>query len=165
MARAAGLRTRMAVLLAASLCACYRYAPISLANLRPHEDVRLSVTEPAAARLVKELGTYTTELEGEVVREGADSVSVAVIIARDYRGTALESARLVLFLGRSEVVELRRRELSRARTVLASAGVAVLFGVLVRSIVAAADPNPDSRETLPPPPPSGYRARMRLSIP
>ncbi len=155
------------LLLAGLACGgCYRYVPIPLAQLEARENIRVRVTDSAAVRIVQQFGTYTTQLEGEVAREGTDSVSVSVTIARDYRGLALESARQTLFLGRAEVVELRRRELSRARTVLVSAGAVAVFGILIRTIIQMGDSNPDGQEPLPPPPPPGYRGvLLRVSIP
>jgi hypothetical protein len=146
--------------------ACYRYVPTQLATapLSREEDVRVRVTDAAAARLVTELGTYTTELDGRLARERSDSVSLSVAIARAYRGM-LESARQVLVLSRSEVVEVRRRELSRTRTVLATAGALGAFGVLIRTVVQWGDPNPTSQGPSSPPPPSSTRRVVRVRRP
>lgn len=144
------------------LTGCYRYVPTDLASIRPAENVRVRVTEPAAARLVREFGTYLTELEGQIVREGSDSVSLTVPIGRDYRGVALEGGRQVLWLGDSEVVGLRRREFSRTRTVLVSAGALVVFGLLVATVTQWGDPNSDVVEPPPPPPPGGAILRIRI---
>jgi hypothetical protein len=140
---------------------CYRYVPVQLSTVRPNEDVRVRVTESAAARLVKEFGTYTTELEGQVAREPSDSVSVSVLIGREYRGVSLESGRQVLFLGPSEVVGVRRRELARGRTVLASAGALVVFGLVIGTVIQLGDPNPSPDQPPPPPPASGARLPIR----
>jgi len=150
---------------------CFKYAPVPLASVPPKEEVRVQVTSEAGARLVKELGTYTTQLEGEVASHG-DSVSVTVPIGREYRGQVLETANQVLYLGRSEVIDIRRRELSRTRTALATAGVVTGFVLFVKAIIAIADPNPDPQDPPPPPPPGGGNrvpARLfplfRISIP
>jgi hypothetical protein len=142
---------------------CYRYVPAPLATVRPSEEVRVHVTQAAATRLVKEFGTYTTELEGKVARERSDSISVAVVIGREYNGIALESGRQVLYLGPGEVVDIRRRQLSRKRTVLVSAGAAVALGALVATVVQLGDPNSTVVEQPPPPPPDGRI--MRRGIP
>jgi hypothetical protein len=143
---------------------CYRYVPVDIAAIRPTEDVRVQVTESAAVRLVKEFGTYLTALEGRVSREGTDSLSITVPIGRDYRGVSLEGGRQVLFLGRSEVVGLRRREFSRGRTLAVSAGALVVFGALVAAVTQWSDPNSSVVEPPPPPPPAGAIV-IRFGIP
>lgn len=149
----------MAVLLLAGLISgCYRYQPVQLGTVTPHENVRIHITEAAAARLVPEFGRYAVELDGQFAPEAHDSVSVAVTIGREYRGAAMESERQTLFLGRSEVVAVQRRQLSRPRTVLASTGLLVAFGLLVQTVVQWSDPNPSGEGPLQPPPPPGIRA-------
>ena len=144
-----------------TVAGCYQYTPVPLASVTPNESVHVRITESAAQRLVKEFGTYTTELEGQVGREGADSVSVAVTIAREYRGVMLESTQQTLFLGTPEVLEVRRRKLSRSRTTLVTVGALVGFGALVAAVVQISDPNPNSDDTTPPPPPG---ARYPVTI-
>lgn len=138
-----------------TLGGCYNYVPVDLASVRPAEHVRVEVTEQAAVRLVRDFGAYVRELEGQVGREGSDSVSVTVPVGRDYRGVALEGGRQTLFLGRQEVVGVRRREFSRKRTVAVSVGSLVVFGVVVASVAQWGDPNSEVVEPPPPPPPSG----------
>lgn len=151
--------------------ACYRYVPISPATAAPNGEVRIRITEDAAARLSKELGAYVTELDGQFAPQGADSVSVAIPIERAYRGMTVGTTSQVLYLGRSEVVELRKRQFDRARTMLVSAGAVVGFGLLAAAVVQLTDPNSDSQDRPPPPPPTGaripvgYGFRIRVPIP
>ena len=142
---------------------CYKYVPVQVATVNPQEDVRVLVTESAAARLSRDLGTYTTSLEGRVGQEAHDSVSVSVTVTRAYRGRQIESGRQTMFLGAGEVVEVHRRQLSRTRTVLAGVGVVAGFALLANSVVQWMDPNPSSDEGPPPPPaPSiGFRIPIR----
>lgn len=150
--------------------ACYRYVPVPLAATSPKDEVRVRITENAARRLTAELGAYTTELDGRFSPQGADSVSVAVPIVREYRGTMLESMTQVLHLARADVLDVRRRELSRARTALTTAGVLVGFGLMVQAVVQLTNPNPGTDERLPPPPPParipiGPYLRLRIPLP
>jgi hypothetical protein len=141
---------------------CFSYVPVSLASAPAKEEVRVLITDEAGARLVKSLGTYTTILEGEVAPQG-DSVSIAVPIVREFRGTVLASAPQVLYLAKPEILEIRRRQLSRRRTVIASAATVAVFGALVATVVAMTDPNPGSDDGLPPPPPpAGRRVPARM---
>lgn len=170
--RVGGLRppriARRLVLLAALLSSggCFSYVAVPVTAVPAKEDVRVMITNDAGARLVKELGIYTTTLDGEFATHG-DSVSVTVPIVREYRGQLLEGANQSLFLARSEVVQVQQRKISKPRTVLAGAASVAVFVALVKSIIAIADPNPDDSQPPPPPPPSGNRVpvRVRISVP
>jgi hypothetical protein len=165
-------KTTVALLIAAAAnTACYTYVPVSLGTIQSKEDVRVRVTDAAATRLAKELGAFAVEIDGQIAREGPDSVSVGVSIDKSYRGVTVGTTTQTLFLGRSEVVEIRKRQLSRSRTVLMSAGTVAGFGLLAVGIAQLVDPNgpPDNSTTPPPPPalrrPSGYRLALRMSLP
>lgn len=151
--------------------ACYRYVPVSLGSVESKEEVRVRVTDDAAARLSKELGAFSTQIDGQFSPEGPDSVSVGVEINREYRGTTIGTTTQLLFLGRSEVVDVRRREFSRGRTFLLSAGAVAGFGLLAAGVVQLVDPNgPSQDQPTPPPPspsrrPSGYHLAVRIPIP
>jgi hypothetical protein len=145
---------------------CYKYVPVEVATVNPQEDVRVLVTESAAARLSRDLGSYTTSLDGRLAREPNDSVSIAVTVTRAYRGRLMDSGRQTMFLGRGEVVEVHRRELSRTRTVAAGLGAVAVFALLVSSVVQMLDPNP-SEDGTPPPPPEpfiGITGSFRIPI-
>jgi hypothetical protein len=134
------------------------------AAVRDGENVQVRISEPAATRLVSEFGMFTGELEGQFAQEGLDSVSVSVLISRDYRGMSLDQVRQRLFLGRSEVIEVRRRQLSRVRTAIAAVGVLAGFAGLVAAVVQEGDPNPHDDDP-PPPPPGGSRFPVLIRIP
>jgi len=170
--RTSQLRSGVGLLIAGlASTACYTYVPISLGTVQSKEDVRVRVTESAATRLSKELGAFSREIDGQIAREGSDSVSVDVSIDKSYRGTTVGTTTQTLFLGRSEVVEVRKREFSRSRTVLVSAGTVVGFGLLAVGIAQLVDPNgpSDDSNTPPPPPalrrPSAYHLSLRIPIP
>ena len=143
---------------------CYRYVPIDVSAVKPQEDVRVHVTESAAARLVRDFGAYTSRLEGQFAVERGDSVSVSVAVARAYQGVSLEQTRQTLYLARSEVVDVRRRVLSKGRTVAATAAVLTVFAIVVNSVVQEGDPNPNDEPPPPPPPGGGIRARFRIPL-
>lgn len=154
----------LVLLTLASATACYRYTPIPLAAVRPNENVQVSLTAEASTRLVKELGTFSARLEGPLAPAKGDSVSVSMLIGRQFQGVQLESARMDLFLARSEVVAVHRRVFSRTRTTLATVGAIALFSAIVSTVVQSGDPNvPDG--VLPPPPPVGARLTLRIPLP
>lgn len=142
--------------------ACYRYVPVPLTTVSPSEEVHVGITEAAARRLVNELGTYTTELEGRVSRDRSDSIAVTVAIAREYQGVALEGGRQVLFLGPTEVVGVRRRQLSRQRTIIVTAGTVAGVALMAVAVKQWGDPNSTVVEPPPPPPPGGRLAPLRI---
>ena len=69
----------------------------------------------------------------------------------------------LLFLGRSEVIEVRKREFSRGRTALVATGAVVGFGAIAAGIAQILDQNPPTDQTLTPPPPSGSKGVRRRS--
>jgi hypothetical protein len=144
--------------LAAGSSGCYRYAPIPIESVRPGENVQVRLTEAAATRLVSEFGAFTQRLEGPLAPAAGDSLSISVTVGREYNGMPLEGMRQSLFLGRSEVTEVRRRELSRSRTALVGVGTLAAFALLINGVVQMSDDNPNSGESPPPPPPPGVRA-------
>jgi hypothetical protein len=171
--RACQLRTNSVALLIAGLAstACYNYVPVSLQAVQSKEEVRVRVTDAAAMRLSKELGAIANEIDGQIAREGSDSVSLGVSIDKSYRGTTVGTTTQTLFLGRSEVLEVRKREFSRSRTVLVSAGTVVGFGLLAAGISQLFDANePSDNSSTPPPPPAlrrpaGYHLALRIRFP
>jgi len=117
----------------------------------------VEITRAAALRLGGELENYPTELDGRLSLRGPDSVAVTVPIARQYHGVTLDSTTQVVLLGKSEVVDVRRSELSRGRTILTGAGMLVGFALLAHAVVQLTNPNPGTDEPLPQPPPPGPR--------
>jgi len=163
--RGVEVRRPAAVLLAGLIAAgCYRHVPVELAAVRPNEEVQVRVTEDAAARLVRELGTYTTKLDGRVARVPSDSVSVSVAINRQLQGMALEESRQTIFLGPSEVAQVRLRQFSRSRTVMVGVGAVVGFAIAAATIKQIIDPNPNTVELPGEPPPAPRIIRFQLPI-
>jgi hypothetical protein len=133
---------------------CFTYAPVAFESVKSNENVRVRVTDDAAARLSKDLGAFATELDGELAPQPHDSVSIGVSIDRAYRGVTVGTTTQQLYLARSEIIEVQRRQFSKSHTVLMSAGIAVGFGVLAAGIVQLVDPNgPSDSQPTPPPPP------------
>ena len=144
---------------------CYRYVAADVATVDPQEDVRIVVTEQAAARLSPDLGMYTTSLNGRLREEAHDSLSISVPVTRAYQGRLLESGWQTLFLGRTEVLRVQRRELSRTRTVAAGVGAVAVLALVVNTVVQWIDPNPGTEESPPPPPAPSVRPSGFFPIP
>jgi hypothetical protein len=136
--------------------------PVQPALVRPNEEVRVIITDQAATRVARELGTFTSRLDGQLAPLGSDSIAISVLIARGYQGTALEGVRQTLAVQRGEVAEVRRRQFSRKYSLLTAAAVVTGFVILVNSLTQQEDPN------IPPgnidvPPPEGVRG-FRIPI-
>lgn len=137
---------------------CFTYAPIAFDSVQPKDDVRLRVTDDAAARLSKDLGAFSREIDGEMSREGRDSVALGISIDRSYKGMTVGTSTQTLVLARSEVLEVRKRQFSKQRTAIFSAATVVGFGLLAAGIAQLVDPNgPNDGQTTNPPPPTGLR--------
>jgi hypothetical protein len=134
---------------------------VSVGSVESKEPVRVRITAQAAARLASELGSFSQELDGEFLPQGPDSVSLGIPIDRTYRGTTVGTTTQLLYLGRSELVDVRRRKFSRSRTTLVAAGTVAGFAALATGIAWFGDPNTPSDETPPPPPPSPSRRPTR----
>jgi len=150
--------------------ACYRYVPIPTGAPAPNEEVRVRITDDAAARLSKDIGVFSTSIEGQYAVQPHDSVSVAVPIDREYRGVTVGTTTQTLYLGRSEVLAVQRRQFDRRRTVLLSAGIVAGFAALAASIVQIGDPNdPADNHPIPPPPsvrrPAVHGFTVRIPFP
>ena len=150
---------------------CFTYAPTRFESIQPKDDVRLRVTDDAAARLSKELGAFSTEIDGEMSPEGRDSVALGVSIDRSYKGMSVGTTTQTLVLARAEILEVRKRQFSKTRTVLMSAGTVVGFGLLAAGISQLLDQNEpnDGQPTNPPPPqlrrPPRTHFGVRIPIP
>lgn len=121
-------------------------------------------TDEAAIRLAREFGTITTMVESQMEPLGQDSLALSIWIGREFRGTPFENVHQRVTVGRHEVTEVRRRQLSKPRTVIASAVVLAVFAVLVDKVVLQEDRNPPGGENPPPPPPQPPQIGIRIPI-
>ncbi len=160
-------RRCLAVLVPASylLAGCVYYAPVGLAGVRPEEELRVRLTNPAAVRVAPSFGRIRGELSGAVEARGGDSLQVSVWLGKDYQGTPFENAHQVVILSRDEVTELSRREVSMWRTAVVAVGAAAAFSVLVDRLVFWGNPNPtDEDGTTTPPPAFRPLSAMRIVL-
>jgi hypothetical protein len=136
-------RLRLTPLLLALLApACFRYQAVDLGAVSPQEEVRVLLTDEAAVRLALNYGAINKRLEGQLAPAASDSLMLAVWIGRNYVGTSFENARQRLSLGRGEIMEVRRRTFSPARTAIVTAGVIGVIGIIIDRIGFLENPNP-----------------------
>ena len=133
MARARRIRRTAACLALGATGGCYQYVPVPLATVAPTDEVRVHVTDAAAARLAGDLHTYTTQLDGRLDRTRPDSLSLAVAVGHGARPTTApaDGVRQTLLLAPADVVDVSRRELSRSRTTLTVVATAAAIGLVV----------------------------------
>jgi len=89
-------------------------------------------------------------------------MAVIVWLGKNYPGTDFENVRETVVLPRDEVAYLHLRRLSTPRTIVALAGAAAVFALLVDQIFLQESPNRPPGSEIEPPPPAGLKL---ISIP
>lgn len=138
---------------------CVEYVPVEVGSIPPDEELRVSVRDETAVRMARHFGQLRSELTASVEPRGPDSLAIIVWLGKDYPGTPFEDVRETVTVGRDEVVELRRRQLSVWRTAVASAAAVVAVGLVADQVIQQGDPNPPPDDG-PPPPPTTFRLRL-----
>lgn len=128
------LRTGLALLLLASLGGCYSYQAVLGDDLSPGDPVRLRLASEPAQRLSDRVGSAVRSVEGPLIRISPDSLRVGVEWGAYYAGTMFAGRQDTLQFHRSEVLEVDRREFSRARTGVVIGALTAAIVVLFKSI-------------------------------
>jgi hypothetical protein len=117
-----------------SLAGCYQYEPIDEA--RPGMDVRARLAAEAAVRRSEGLDEPVVVVNGRVTAATADSLTLAVLLARDpsvFRDVAIhDTVRLAM----SEVQAMSVRSVSTGRSLLFAGALGVGGFLIVRGISA-----------------------------
>lgn len=114
---------------------CYTYHMASLPELRPEEEVRVTLNEEGFRSALPGANRDSPRrLEGRFGGATADSLILRVWIGEAYEGTPFYSTYQNMMLPMDQVLGLENRQLSRGRTAVVTAGVLVLIGVLIESI-------------------------------
>ena len=123
------MRLRPSVLLFLTT-ACYSYAPIDPAAVRPGTGVRVRVSGAGADRLAPLLGTGDARLlSGTLVDVRADTMIVQVpTVVQTAVGSSLETLHQRVSIPRSDLLELETRRLDRVRTGLVAGSAALVVG-------------------------------------
>jgi hypothetical protein len=128
----------------ALLCSgCFTYVPAEPSTVAPGEDLRVHLAREAlAADLAGISNAPSPIVDGRLMRRDADQLVLRVPAAVQSTGILTRTLGQDVAIPESRVVLFERRELNRARTVLASAGgAAILAAVLVSFGVGV--PNPE----------------------
>jgi hypothetical protein len=142
---------------------CFRYVPVAPAAVQPRDEVKVRITDDAAVRLARALGRISSELDGRL-EQHPDSLLVSVWIGRDYPGTQFANVEQTFRIAPAELLEVRRRQFSPARTTIVTIGSVAVFALLVHELFQQEDPRIPGDGTVNPPPPSGALFRLPLPL-
>jgi len=122
-----------------TLAACYTYVPVVGETPSPGEQLRVRLSQEQTIRLSEMTGQTIRTLDGRLFRAEPDSLILDVGWGAIYAGTMFEGRRDTLAFHVQDLVEVDRRELSRGRTALVSAGLVAAMVMIVTSIRGGAD--------------------------
>jgi len=115
------------------LAGCYKYVPADHAELAPATPVSVELSERGTVNLAPKIGQSVVVVEGNITDASASSLTLALESVRRRGESAVakwngES----ITLSSDEIAQVKRRELSRSRTVVASAALAAAsVGIIV----------------------------------
>ncbi len=119
------LRAAPAVL----LTACYQYTATPVADAPTAREVRVALTEDAAARLAATLGPRAAVLEGRVVARSDTAIDLAVETIRRTNGSEESWGNARVVLPRAALASVQVQRFAAVRT------AAVVVGAVVGSIL------------------------------
>jgi hypothetical protein len=138
--------------------ACFAYRPVTPAETKPNEEIRVVLTDAAVSRLNSQFAVRSP-VEGAFTRLGTDTIGVAVWVGRAFAGTDFATARQTIPLVPADIVQMQRKVFSVRRTVLFSLGVAAL-GLIVIDKVGIIDLPWEEPQEIPTPPDGSVRRRF-----
>lgn len=112
---------------------CYQYVPAPNTALAPATAVSVELSPRGTVNVASKIGDNVVAVEGNVTEANSSSLTLALLAVRR-RGDPAPStwSGESITLAPEEIVQVKRRELSRRRTVLASAAFAAAsVGVVV----------------------------------
>lgn len=117
---------------------CYRYSPAEPSGMPAGSHVRIALTSAGTSRLRPSIGDFAIEVEGAVTSANADTLTLALTAVRrrgEVQASLWQGESIQLL--KSDVDELRLRELSRKRTTGALVAVGAVGVGLVIAIAKA----------------------------
>ena len=130
----------VALLTVVCLSACHVYIPTELQVVPQGQEVRLYLTRAAAASLPEEVPVNEAlYLGGRLESQAADSVILGIRMGQATPGLVGQDLRQMVKVGTGQIVDVRRRELSKPRTALAIGGGALAAALIIGLIFGAED--------------------------
>lgn len=127
--------TLFVLVTAALATGCHVHRAADLETLSPGDEVRVVLTSDGRDRLRELSPRIVEELDGRLVSVGGDSLTVERPLDRGQRASPAGPVRQRLTVAHSEVREIRTPELHRARTILMSAGVVAVTGMVLSTFL------------------------------
>jgi len=115
------------------LAGCYKYVPADHAELAPATPVSVELSERGTVNLAPKIGQSVVVVEGNITDASASSLTLALESVRRRGESAVANWNgESITLSSDEIAQVKRRELSRSRTVVASAALAAAsVGIIV----------------------------------
>jgi hypothetical protein len=148
------------ILAALTLSGCFSYRPYSLERVKPNEELRLIVTEPATLRLDQQFG-LKPPFEGRLTPLSADSFGLAVWVGRGFSGSDFATVRQTVPLLRADILDVQRRQFSLKKTIYFAGGIIAVTTILVDRLGVIDIPGLGDSEQPNPPEPDPFRRGFR----
>jgi len=115
------------------LAGCYKYVPADHAELAPATPVSVELSERGTVNLAPKIGPSVVVVEGNITDASASSLTLALEnIRRRGESSVANWNGESITLSLDDIAQVKRRELSRSRTVAASTVlVAASVGIIV----------------------------------
>ena len=129
---------KSAALLPLALAGCYKYVSTDHAGLTPATPVSIELSMRGTMNVASKIGANVVAVEGSVTESSPSSLTVALqAVRRKGESTMATWNGESITLASDEIGEVKRRELSRGRTAVASAALAVASVGIVVGIAKA----------------------------
>src|SRR5262245_19709221 len=111
-------RSRMALLVAPWVCACYGYYPSAAPTPGVGAHVALTLNDAGSAEMARLVGPAVEVLEGRISSDTDQSVVLSMTRVRQHNGTEIVWKGERIAVSKNLVSGIRERRFSRARTSL-----------------------------------------------
>jgi hypothetical protein len=112
---------------------CYQYVPANHAGLQPATPVSVELSSRGTSNVASKIGDNVIAVEGNVTETTPTSLTLALLAVRRRGESAMSTwSGESITLASDEIDQVKRRQLSRGRTALASAALAAAsVGVVI----------------------------------
>jgi hypothetical protein len=137
-------RRTTAALAAAALgfnTGCYSYVAVPASQETSGRELRIKLADASAADLARYLGPRAASLEGKLVERSDTSVTVSVTNVTRVNGVEETWPGDAVLLPRAAIASLETQRISKTRSILTAAVIAVGAGLVGAAIKAGTDVN------------------------